>query len=306
VSVGRDKEKYIRLVPMSAKSAAAAASPLAASSEDVTSYGASNTELTPEHAPAAAPRLSNADVPLVASESGFLRQRSQSEVVDPWNVQDGGGQATYLPAIPAVSASPAPAATKRKAPSKDVGANNLQQRLLDDESTIGSDAHSLADGPRDDADVEAGADDGDEADAVPSYVPPPVSSHHKLGQWQSTAICGNDITSSCLYVTGLCVADAGVWAPVCLLMVGITLYFFRAVYGEAVTALPLNGGAYNVLLNTTSKSTAAVAACLTILSYVATAVCLETKPSSTVRSCGSTCPSCLAPFCCWASSRASI
>ncbi len=33
-----------------------------------------------------------------------------------------------------------------------------------------------------------------------------------------------------------------------------------------------SGGAYNVLLNTTSKSTAAIAACLTILSYVATAV----------------------------------
>ena len=37
-------------------------------------------------------------------------------------------------------------------------------------------------------------------------------------------------------------------------------------------ALPLNGGAYNVLLNTTSKSNAAIAACLTILSYMATAV----------------------------------
>jgi hypothetical protein len=111
-----------------------------------------------------------------------------------------------------------------------------------------------------------------EADELPSYRPPPVSHAHKLGQWMATGICGNDITSSCLYVTGLCVADAGVWAPICLLMVAFTLYLFRKVYGEAVTALPLNGGAYNVLLNTTSKSTAAIAACLTILSYVATAV----------------------------------
>ena len=39
-----------------------------------------------------------------------------------------------------------------------------------------------------------------------------------------------------------------------------------------VGALPLNGGAYNVLLNTTSKSNASIAACLTILSYMATAV----------------------------------
>ncbi|MHB1179041.1 MAG: amino acid permease [Daejeonella sp.] len=39
-----------------------------------------------------------------------------------------------------------------------------------------------------------------------------------------------------------------------------------------VGALPLNGGAYNVLLNTTSKSNASIAACLTILSYMTTAV----------------------------------
>ena len=35
---------------------------------------------------------------------------------------------------------------------------------------------------------------------------------------------------------------------------------------------PLNGGAYNALLNTTSKSLASMAACLTLLSYMATAV----------------------------------
>jgi amino acid transporter len=44
------------------------------------------------------------------------------------------------------------------------------------------------------------------------------------------------------------------------------------VYGEVVGALPLNGGAYNALLNTTSKSMASMAATLTILSYMATAV----------------------------------
>jgi amino acid transporter len=38
------------------------------------------------------------------------------------------------------------------------------------------------------------------------------------------------------------------------------------------SALPLNGGAYNVLLNTTSKAQASLAACLTLLSYIATAV----------------------------------
>lgn len=94
----------------------------------------------------------------------------------------------------------------------------------------------------------------------------------KLGEWLATSICGNDITSSCFYCTGLVVHQAGVWAPLCMALVSFTLYLFRKIYGEAVTALPLNGGAYNVLLNTTSKSTASIAACLTILSYIATAV----------------------------------
>jgi predicted histidine transporter YuiF (NhaC family) len=41
---------------------------------------------------------------------------------------------------------------------------------------------------------------------------------------------------------------------------------------EAVTSIPMNGGTYNLLLNTTSKFAAALAACLSILSYMATAV----------------------------------
>jgi amino acid transporter len=84
--------------------------------------------------------------------------------------------------------------------------------------------------------------------------------------------CGNDITSSCLYTVGLCTAAAGVYAPLSLILIVLMLYLFRSVYGEVCTALPLNGGAYNALLNTTSKATASVAACLTILSYVATGV----------------------------------
>lgn len=95
---------------------------------------------------------------------------------------------------------------------------------------------------------------------------------HKLGQLAATAICGNDITSSVLYVAALCTLYAGVYAPIALLIVGLVLYLFRSVYGEVGTALPLNGGAYNVLLNTTSKGKASIAACLTLLSYIATAV----------------------------------
>ena len=38
------------------------------------------------------------------------------------------------------------------------------------------------------------------------------------------------------------------------------LYFFRFVYSEVVSAMPVNGGSYNALLNTTKKRVAALAA----------------------------------------------
>jgi amino acid transporter len=96
--------------------------------------------------------------------------------------------------------------------------------------------------------------------------------HGGLRELPATAICGNDITSSCLYVSALAILYAGKWAPVALLIVAAVLYLFRSIYAEVVGALPLNGGAYNALLNTTSKFRASLAACLTILSYMATAV----------------------------------
>ncbi|GAB2538678.1 APC family permease [Rufibacter soli] len=102
---------------------------------------------------------------------------------------------------------------------------------------------------------------------------PETKAHgHKLKELAATAICGNDITSSCLYVSALAIIYSGQYAWVALLMVGGVLFLFRSIYGEVVGALPLNGGAYNALLNTTSKSTASLAACLTLLSYMATAV----------------------------------
>uniref|UniRef100_UPI00404B676D APC family permease n=2 Tax=Flavobacterium sp. TaxID=239 RepID=UPI00404B676D len=96
--------------------------------------------------------------------------------------------------------------------------------------------------------------------------------HKKLNQLSATAICGNDISSSVLYVSALAIAFAGQYAWITLLIVSFVLYLFRKIYGEVVGALPLNGGAYNALLNTTSKSTASFAATLTLLSYMATAV----------------------------------
>jgi amino acid transporter len=65
---------------------------------------------------------------------------------------------------------------------------------------------------------------------------------------------------------------AGQYAWISLLFVAVVLFLFRKIYGEVVGAIPLNGGAYNVLLNTSSKKLASVAATLTVLSYMATAV----------------------------------
>jgi amino acid transporter len=94
----------------------------------------------------------------------------------------------------------------------------------------------------------------------------------KLSVLASTAICGNDISSSVLYVSALAISFAGQYAWITLLIVSLVLFLFRKIYGEVVGALPLNGGTYNALLNTTSKSTASFAATLTLLSYMATAV----------------------------------
>eukprot|EP00501_MAST-03F_sp_TOSAG23-6_P000015 GSMAST32.ASY1.ANO1.15.1 assembled CDS len=57
-----------------------------------------------------------------------------------------------------------------------------------------------------------------------------------------------------------------------MLLVAGLLYLYRNIYGESITALPMNGGCYNVLINTTSKKVAAAVACLSILSYIATGV----------------------------------
>ncbi len=99
-----------------------------------------------------------------------------------------------------------------------------------------------------------------------------MSQKNKLNQLAATAISGNDISSSCLYVSALAIIYSGQYAWIALLIVGVVLFLFRKIYGEVVGALPLNGGAYNALLNTTSKSMASLAATLTLLSYMATAV----------------------------------
>lgn len=94
----------------------------------------------------------------------------------------------------------------------------------------------------------------------------------KLGEFYATSIAGNDILSSALYVSGIAAIFAGIYAPLVLLAVALVLFFYRSVYREVVGALPVNGGAYNALLNGTSKPFAAVGGVMTGLSYTAMAV----------------------------------
>ena len=103
-------------------------------------------------------------------------------------------------------------------------------------------------------------------------MPNTSAQHVKLGQLAATAICGNDILSSALYVSGIAILFAGIYAPLVLLFIGGVLWLYKKVYIEVVEALPVNGGAYNCLLNATSKTVAATAGVMTLLSYVATAV----------------------------------
>lgn len=155
----------------------------------------------------------------------ILRQRSNTEQQAPWEQHEGGGLATYLPPLPSRGASPSPAPrartpatsfanAKRSVQQGNNGSLNgsprdssLNQPLLNGVSGVayGSPSPDLSSDAADDEVMDAGvADDseegdrpeGDEAGSIPSYVPPPVSHAHKLGQWMATAISGNDITSS--------------------------------------------------------------------------------------------------------------
>ena len=121
----------------------------------------------------------------------------------------------------------------------------------------------------------------EEADGI---APPSGKGEKKLGQWLATGLCGNNITSSALYVVALCSAPAGKYAPIALLCIAALLYLYRSIYEEVVMALPVNGGTYNLLLNTTSKKVSSVAACLTMLSYVTTAVISATSAMRYVHS----------------------
>merc|ERR1719463_875404 len=67
-----------------------------------------------------------------------------------------------------------------------------------------------------------------------------AQTHKTIGTLAATAICGNDITASCFYVVGELSKNAGIYAPVCTVLSSLTLHCFRHIYGEVVSALPLN------------------------------------------------------------------
>ncbi|KAF0694619.1 Aste57867_14515 [Aphanomyces stellatus] len=97
-------------------------------------------------------------------------------------------------------------------------------------------------------------------------------SHATLSEWYSTAITGNDVLSSCLYSSGIVASKAGKMGPISNLLVAGTMFLFRYIYVEVVSAIPLNGGSYNTMLNTTSKRWAAFVAALAVIAYLATGV----------------------------------
>ncbi|EKF37728.1 amino acid permease, putative [Trypanosoma cruzi marinkellei] len=93
-----------------------------------------------------------------------------------------------------------------------------------------------------------------------------------LGQLRATAIAGNEIASSCIYAIGIVVSAAGRFACFSSLLVSVVLYLFRWVYTEMFGAQSTNGGTYNALRKAFDKNWASLAAILSTLSYVATAV----------------------------------
>ena len=74
--------------------------------------------------------------------------------------------------------------------------------------------------------------------------------HKKLNQFLATAICGNDILSSALYVSGIAALFAGVYAPIVLLMIVVVLFLYKSVYTEVVEALPIKLIGFLIALKT--------------------------------------------------------
>ena len=101
---------------------------------------------------------------------------------------------------------------------------------------------------------------------------PPVAHKHQLDMYRSTSISGNDLLASVLYTTGLCAGACGQLAPIAMILTCLALYPYRKIFQECGTAIPLNGGVYVAILNSSTKITATFAASCSLISYSATAV----------------------------------
>jgi hypothetical protein len=103
---------------------------------------------------------------------------------------------------------------------------------------------------------------------------------HQLDLMRSTAIAGNDLLASVLYTTGIVCGACGQLAPIAVFLCSIALLPFVKIFKECGTALPLNGGVYIALLNSSSKIVATFAATCSLISYAATAVVSASSSSS--------------------------
>ncbi|DBA04158.1 TPA: hypothetical protein N0F65_004266 [Lagenidium giganteum] len=110
------------------------------------------------------------------------------------------------------------------------------------------------------------------AEEVAELAKARAAAKHSLSEWTATAISGNDILSSVLFTAGLTAAKAGKYAPLGQAIVCVVTYYLRPVMEEAMSAVPLNGGCYTAVLNSSTKRLAALCALFSILSYLATGV----------------------------------
>lgn len=99
-----------------------------------------------------------------------------------------------------------------------------------------------------------------------------LSKKSTLDSFRSTAISGNDLMASVLYTTGVVCVASGQLAPIVMLLCVFALYPFVTIFQECGTALPLNGGIYTTLLNSSNKFFATFAAACCLIDYAATAV----------------------------------
>ncbi|KAI9280283.1 amino acid permease-domain-containing protein [Umbelopsis sp. AD052] len=93
-----------------------------------------------------------------------------------------------------------------------------------------------------------------------------------IGQWRATSISGNDLIASVLYSLGPCMVQAGQFSAISMALVALLMYPAKNIMTEVCTALPLNGGIYSAMLNSSSKWLAGVVASVLILDYLATCV----------------------------------